>query len=140
DLIAYPSGYPAALVERETAAWRPWLDWAAGEGLVLHQNRTLTHVPQPAETLDRIEAQIRAMTPYEQAGLMSAVRLLGSVILALALWKGRIAGEAAFAASRVGEEFQAETWGRDAEADQRAAHMKHQAVSLQTWFEDLRNP
>lgn len=138
DLLAYPSDYPQALIAREAAAWRPWLDWAAGEGLTFVQNSTLIHKPQPAETLARLEARVRAMSAFEQAGLMSAVPLLGSVVLALALHAGRIAGAEAFAVSRIGENFQAETWGRDAEAAARARDTEKQAVSLETWFADIR--
>jgi len=138
DLLAYPSDYPRALVEREAAAWRPWLDWAGREGLVIVQNDSLIHKPQPAQTLVQLEARVRAMTAFEQAGLMSAVPLLGSVVLALALHSGRIGGAEAFAVSRIGENFQAETWGRDEEAAARARDMESHAVSLQTWFADLR--
>ncbi len=138
DLLAYPSDYPQALIERETAAWRPWLDWAAGEGLTFAQNDTLIHKPQPAQTLAQLEARVRGMTAFEQAGLMSAVPLLGSVVLALALHAGRIGGAEAFATSRIGENFQAETWGRDDEAAARARDMESHAVSLETWFADLR--
>jgi chaperone required for assembly of F1-ATPase len=138
DLLAFPSEYPQALIEREAAAWRPWLDWAAGQGLVFVQNETLVHTPQPPETLVRLEAKVRAMTPFEQSGLMSAVPLLGSVALALALYSGRLGGPEAFAASRIGENFQAETWGRDAEAVARAKDMEKQAISLEAWFSYLR--
>ncbi len=137
DLLAYPSDYPEALIAREAAAWQPWLDWAAGEGLSFVQNRTLIHAPQPTDTLVRLEAKVRAMTAFEQAGLMSAVPLLGSVVLALAVQSGALDGAGAFAISRVGENFQAETWGRDEEAAQRAKGIEKQAVSLQAWFAKL---
>ncbi len=138
DLLAYPSEYPQALIAREAAAWRPWLDWAAGEGLLIHQNVTLIHTPQPTQTLARLEAKVRAMTAFEQAGLMSAVPLLGSVLLALALYSGRLGGAEAFAVSRVGENFQAETWGRDEEAALRAKDIENQAIGLERWFAHLR--
>ncbi len=138
DLLAYPSDYPLALIAREAAVWRPWLDWAAGEGLVFVQNVTLIHAPQPAETMTRLEARVRAMTAFEQAGLMSAVPLLGSVVLALALYSGRLDGAEAFAVSRVGENFQAETWGRDEEAAARAKNIENQAIGLEKWFACLR--
>ncbi len=139
DLLAYPSDYPQALIAREAAAWRPWLDWAAGEGLVFVQNVTLIHAPQPAETLVNLEARVRTMTAFEQAGLMSAVPLLGSVVLALALYSGRLGGAEAFAVSRVGENFQAETWGRDEEAAIRAKGIENQAIGLERWFTHLRS-
>lgn len=138
DLLAYPSDYPEALIRREAEAWRPVLAWAAGEGMSFEQNTSLIHKPQPAATLARLEELIRGMSIYERAGLMSAVPLFGSIVLAVALWKGRLIGEDAFTASRVGEDFQAETWGRDAEASQRAESMKKQSFNLQLWFDALR--
>jgi len=141
DLVCYPSEYPAALIAREDEAWLPLIAWARDEvGLEFHQNRSLIHQPQPAETPVKLRAIVEGATAYERAGLMSAIPLFGSVVLALAVWKGHLTGEAAFAASRIGETFQAETWGRDAEAASRAAHMEAQAKSLDIWFSALALP
>jgi chaperone required for assembly of F1-ATPase len=138
DLTCYPSDYPQALIARETAAWQPVLAWAETElGLRFHQNKTLIHKPQPVETLEKISDLLNVASIYERAGLMSAIPLFGSVVLALALWRGRLTGAEAFAAARVGEDFQAEQWGRDAEAEQRAEALRAQAVSLETWFRAL---
>ena len=138
DLLCYPSEYPAALQAREDAAWLPVLAWAdEALGLLFIQNRTIVHKPQPPETLSKIQSLIIAATPYEQAGIMLAIPLLGSVVLALALWRGHLSGEAAFHASRIGEDFQSETWGRDEEAAKRAGGMKVQAQSLEIWFKSL---
>jgi len=138
DLLCYPSEYPEALQAREDTAWLPLLEWTHTElGLRFEQNLSLIHTPQPQGTLDRLRDMIAAMTPYEQAGLMAAVPLFGSVILALAVWRGRLTGADAFAASRIGEDFQAGIWGRDAEAEQRAGHLRATAVSIDTWFRAL---
>ncbi len=141
DLLCYPSEYPQALVEREDAAWLPLLAWAANEfELDFNQNRSLVHRAQPPLTLDKVQALVEAMSPYEQAGLMAAIPLLGSVILALALWRGHGSGEALLAASRIGEDFQSETWGHDEEQVGRAAALKQQASALELWFEALPTP
>ncbi len=138
DLVCYPSEYPAALIARENEAWLPLLAWARSDlGLDFQQNRTLVHQAQPAQTVTVLTALIHGTTPWERAGLMSAIPLFGSVVLALAVWCERLSGEDAFAASRIGEDFQAETWGRDEEAAQRADSMKAQARSIETWFRSL---
>ena len=138
DLVCYPSEYPAALVAREDAEWLPLIAWAGDElGLAFHQNKTLIHKAQPTETAGKIQSLIESASAYERAGLMAAIPLFGSVILALAVWHGRLTGEQAFAASRIGEDFQAETWGRDEEAAQRADSMRIQARSLDVWFRSL---
>lgn len=138
DLLCYPSEYPAALIAREDAAWLPLIDWAhQALGLSFYQNRTLIHKAQPAETSVKIQSLIESAGAYERAGLMSAIPLFGSVILALAVWRGHLSGAEAFAASRIGEDFQSETWGRDAEAVHRAESMQAQALSLDIWFRTL---
>lgn len=139
DLLCYPSDYPEALIQREAAAWQPVLDWARAElGLDFHQNKTLIHKPQPAETLAKISDLLDAMSACERAGMMAAIPLFGSVVLALAVWRGRLSGDDAFTASRIGETFQAEQWGRDDEAEKRAADLRHQAQALDVWFGALR--
>ena len=139
DVVCYPSQYPQALIEREQAAWLPLLAWAREHlGLTFTQNLTLVHQPQPEQTLVTLEAMVRRLTAFESAGLMMAVPLFGSVVLALAVRDGHLSGETAFAASRIGDDFQSEVWGRDAEAAQRDDAMRHQATCLQTWFEALR--
>ncbi|ESQ83891.1 hypothetical protein AEAC466_11220 [Asticcacaulis sp. AC466] len=138
DLVCYPAEYPQALVTREDAAWKPILVWADTElDLQFHQNKSIIHQPQPAETIHRIQSLIANASVYEQAGIMQAIPLLGSVVLALALWRGHLTGAQAFAASRIGEDFQSETWGHDEEAAKRAEHMKRQAENLEIWFKSL---
>ncbi len=135
DLLCFPSEYPAALQAREDAVWLPILAWAdASLDLQFRQNKTVIHEAQPKQTLRRVQALIGNATVYEQAGVTQAMALFGSLILALALWKGHLTGEAAFAASRIGEDFQSETWGHDEEAAKRAEGMKAQALSLEQWF------
>ena len=139
DVVCYPSAYPQSLFAREQVAWLPLLAWAQDElGLQFHQNLTLIHTPQPQPTLDRLEALVRDMSAGERAGLMMAVPVFGSIILALALWRSHVTGEAALAASRIGETFQSDIWGHDAEAAQRIDAIQTLAVNLQTWFEGLK--
>ena len=138
DLLCYPAEYPAALQAREAAVWQPVLAWAdATLDLQFQQSQSIIHQPQPKETIRRIQSLISNATYYEQAGIMLAIPLLGSVILALALWRGHLSGEEAFVASRIGEDFQTETWGRDEEAAKRAAGIRAQAHSLEIWFKAL---
>ncbi len=138
DLLCYPAEYPAALQAREAEIWTPILSWIdAALDLQFQQNPTIIHQPQPKETIRRVQSLIANATPCEQAGIMLAIPLLGSVVLALALWRGHLSGEAAFNASRIGEDFQSETWGADSEAAKRAAGILTQAQSLDIWFRAL---
>ena len=66
-----------------------------------------------------------------------ATPLLGSALLALALHRGALGGEAAFELSRLDEAFQERQWGVDAEAAERTVARRAEAVLLERWFKAL---
>ncbi|MGI8839691.1 MAG: ATP12 family protein [Caulobacteraceae bacterium] len=135
DLLCYPAQAPAALVERQEAVWSPLLAWAADDlNLAFVQSPGVVHRPQPPETLSKVAALGEAMEPFTQVGAAFAAALFGSAILALALWQGRLDGAAAFAASRLDEDFQAERWGVDAEAAARARGLAADAQTAGRWL------
>jgi chaperone required for assembly of F1-ATPase len=78
-----------------------------------------------------------ALDDYALAGLALAAGTLGSVILALALQRGRLSGDEAFALSRLDEAFQEEQWGIDAEAAERTAVLRRDMAMLERWFRAL---
>jgi chaperone required for assembly of F1-ATPase len=138
DLVCYPSDYPQALIAREQAAWDPVIDWLKSElALEFVPQTSIMARGQPVATIAGVKTLLSTASIYARAGLMAAIPLLGSVALALALYKGRLSAEEAFAASRVGETFQKETWGEDAEAMKREAAMRHDLTHLEAWFRAL---
>ncbi len=138
DALCYFADGPASLVERELLLWGPMLDWA-GEtlGLELVRVTGLVHQPQPPVTLQRATALALELDDYALAGLAMAAGLFGSAVLALALQRGRLGGEAALDLSRLDEAFQEEQWGVDAEAALRTARMRSEAVMLERWFQAM---
>ncbi len=141
DLICYFAEGPSSLVARQQAAWGPWLDWARSDlGLDFERASGVVHRPQPPATLARVAALAAAFDDFSLAGLSMATGLFGSAILALALARGEIGAEAALSTSRIDETFQAERWGEDAEAAQRAAVIAAEAEMLQAWFGALKSP
>ncbi|MEO8926335.1 MAG: ATP12 family protein [Caulobacteraceae bacterium] len=139
DLLCYPAESPRVLAARQTALWSPLLAWAREEmGLAFVQSQGVVHRPQPPETLAKVAAIAGGMDDFALAGVAYATALFGSTILALALWRGRLEGAGAFAASRVDEAFQQEQWGADSEAVAREAAQGAEAAMLQAWFAALR--
>ncbi|HYE42069.1 MAG TPA: ATPase, partial [Caulobacteraceae bacterium] len=94
----------------------------------------IIHTPQPAEALARVEALALALDDFALGGVAWATPLFGSAILALALQRGRLSGETAFDLSRLDEAFQEERWGVDAEAAERTANLRRDALALDAWF------
>lgn len=138
DLLCYVAEGPEPLVAAEQAAWGPLLNWAEAElGLRFVQAAGIVHRPQPPGTVARVEALAEALDAFRLTGLAFAAPLLGSAVLALALERGRLTGEAAFAASRVDEAFQESRWGVDVEAAERAARLLGEAKAVDAWFRAL---
>ena len=138
DLVCYYAESPAALVARQEAAWAPVVARAEAElGLKFERCTGILHRDQPPETLARIRALALGLDDFTLAGLAFGVALFGSAVLAIALLKGWLSGEAAFDLSRIDEAFQEAQWGIDAEAAERTQRLRGEAVVLEGWFRNL---
>jgi chaperone required for assembly of F1-ATPase len=139
DLLCYPAEAPASLVERQARRWGVVLDWAREElGLTFELATGIIHKPQPEATLAKVAALAAEADDYALAALALAAGLFGSAILALALWRNQLDGDAAFELSRLDEAFQEEQWGVDEEAAERTANRRAEAEMLDRWFQALR--
>ncbi|MGA0600901.1 ATP12 family chaperone protein [Caulobacter sp. KR2-114] len=138
DLVCYFAEAPVALVSRQEAAWSPMLEWADTElGVALVRVEGVMHRAQPSQSLQRARALALEADDFALAGLAFGAALFGSTVLALAVARGRLTGEDAFALSRLDEAFQEEQWGLDEEAAQRTAAMAREADMLERWFRAL---
>jgi chaperone required for assembly of F1-ATPase len=122
--LFYRAGHPEALVAREAALWDPLLFWAAdalGAHFILAEG--IVHVRQP----DSAIAAARAVfpdDPWSIGALHVVTSLTGSALLALALMRGVIDRDQAWAAAHVDEDWNIEQWGVDEEvAARRAARL-----------------
>ncbi len=125
DLLCYRASEPAALVERQKAAWDPYLDWWAElTGARLAVTAGVMAVPQPEAAIEKAAAVFDPLRPDALFAVKAAAELMGSAVLAAALLQRTEASAAIFEASRVDERFQEERWGADAEAKAREAAMQ----------------
>jgi chaperone required for assembly of F1-ATPase len=138
DLLCYRAEEPAALAERETAAWGPWLAWAQDRlGFALAASVGIAPIRQAPEALARAQALAAEMDDFALSGLAYAAALYGSAVLAFAVAAGALDAADAFELSRLDEAFQEERWGVDAEAAARTEVMRGQARMLGDWFAAL---
>lgn len=135
DLLCYRAEGPETLISRQQEAWDPLLDWAvqrfdarlrAVTGVVFRE--------QPPESLKALARALENRSAYELVALHSAVSIMGSLVLALALLEGRLDAGQAFALSRLDEAFQAEAWGRDAEAEARAGALALELQAIENFL------
>ena len=124
DLLCYRAGDPPELVARQAHTWDPLLDWAAETyGARQKVSSGIRHVHQPPEAIAELQQAISRYDEFELAALHTATSITGSLILALALAEEEVSADEAFAAATLDETFQAEKWGRDAEAERRCQHL-----------------
>lgn len=122
DLICYRADAPAQLAARQCTAWDPVTVWAKKIfGVAPRVAAGITSVAQPPELADAVRRYLQTQPLFALAALHVLTTLSGSALLALALAEQALDAEAAWAAAHVDEDFQAEQWGRDGEAESRRA-------------------
>lgn len=122
DLVCYRADAPARLVARQSEGWDPLLDWIEEHhGARLLVAEGIVHVAQDAEALAALRAAIAGFDPWRLAGFHTVTTLTGSFVVALALALGRLDRDGAWALAHLDENWNAELWGRDDEAERRLA-------------------
>lgn len=138
DLLCYLADHPTSLAVEQAREWTPWRDWAALElGVTLEAAEGIIHRPQDPAAMARVRELALRLDDFALTGLATAVPLLGSAVLGLAVQRGVLSGEAAFELSRLDEAFQERQWGVDEEAAERTAGRRAEAVLLDRWFRAL---
>ena len=118
DLVCYRAHSPDALVARQTATWQPLVDWVASAfSSPLNVTGDIAPIVQPPATVAALHAAVAAHTIFEMAALGLATTASGSLVIALALSRGRLDADAAFEAGCLDETWQVEKWGSDTEAE-----------------------
>ena len=121
DLLFYRAGHPEILIAREAAHWDPIVFWAAdalGAHFILAEG--IVHVRQPDSAIAAARAALPT-DPWSVAALHVVTILTGSALLALALMRGVIDQDQAWAAAHVDENWNIDQWGRDEEVTARRA-------------------
>jgi chaperone required for assembly of F1-ATPase len=121
DLVFYRAPGPAGLVTWQANAWDPVLAWVRetlGARFVLAEG--IAFVTQPAQSLAAASSAIPT-DPWRLGAMHAVTTLTGSALIALALARGALSVDAAWAAAHVDEHWNMKFWGRDALALERRA-------------------
>ncbi len=121
DLLIYRADRPDALAQRQADAWDPWIDWA-NTALGVRLTPVVGVIPQAQDpgNQTRFRSALAPQTPLALTGIHDLVTLSGSLVLGLAVARGALAADEGWTLSRIDETWQAEQWGRDAEAEEAA--------------------
>ncbi len=122
DLLCHRADTPAELVRRQSETWQPLMDWAAQElEAPLQATTGILAVAQPPESLAALRRTVEGLDDLALTALSVAVAAAGSLVIGLALLRGRLDPEAAFEAAELDASYQIELWGEDPEATRRRA-------------------
>ena len=121
DLVFYRAPGPAGLVAWQAEAWDPVLAWVRetlGARFVLAEG--IAFVAQPPHALTAASSAIPT-DPWRLGAMHAITTLTGSALIAIALSRGALSVDAAWAAAHVDEDWNMKFWGRDALALERRA-------------------
>ena len=115
DLVCYRAPQPRILKERQAAAWDEWRAWGAAIGVDLVTTESLQAIAQKESSLQAVEDFAAALDDLRLTLFVHLIAVYGSVILAMAVMRSALSGEAAFDLSRIDAIYQIELWGEDEE-------------------------
>lgn len=121
DLVFYRAPGPAGLVAWQAEAWDPVLAWVRetlGARFVLAEG--IAFVAQAPHALAAASSAIPT-DPWRLGAMHAITTLTGSALIAIALSRGALSVDAAWAAAHVDEDWNMKFWGRDALALERRA-------------------
>lgn len=140
DLVCYLADEPAELTARQEAAWAPMRAWAEEVfGATLVPTAGVMPIVQPADSLAALRRAVEDVDDWEMAALHTLTTVTGSLVLGLAVLRGRLDADAAYTASEVDEAFQIEFWGMDREAEQRRRLRRVDVAQAAKFVELLRS-
>lgn len=137
DLLCYHADAHSTLAERQATSWLPLLHWLKETHHVyLRTTSSILSIEQP--DLPLLLALLKTFNSWQLAGLGVAVPNLGSLVLGLAFFSGRLSLEDAHALAHLEEIYQEEKWGSDEEALRRRENLKAELVSVRSFFDLLQ--
>jgi chaperone required for assembly of F1-ATPase len=124
DTLCYRADPDAPLHARQLEVWEPLLrQFEAAHGIALVRVSGVLHRPQPPQALAVLHERLAGLDPFALAGVEAMTKLAASLVTALAALDARGEEEplALWQAVCLEEEWQAELWGSDWEAEERRA-------------------
>lgn len=137
DTLCYRADPDEPLHRAQLEAWEPVLALAEARfGIQFTRVSGIIHKPQPAATLERLHSELGAKEPFTLAALRMLASLSASLTIALLAIEPDADVAALWNAANLEEEWQAELWGREQEAEERRAK-RYAAFALAVRFATL---
>lgn len=139
DALSYRSSGSDEIAKRQQRDWDPVLEWLQKRlGATLLTTQGVMPIDQPPQLHAAIREYLTKMDAMQLAACCMLSATFSSVVLAIAVVEDYISAEGAFMLSRLEEEAQAEIWGRDPEAQQRADKIKEEIIAAGRFLDLLK--
>jgi chaperone required for assembly of F1-ATPase len=140
DTLCYRAEPDEPIHPRQIELWEPLLT-AAEARWDVHFERIagVIHRPQPGSTLARLEAVLSAQSDFALAALTPLTTLSASLVTGLSALEPGADVRVLWDAASLEEDWQAELWGRDAEAEERRARRWASFAAAVRFAELVRN-
>ena len=120
DTLCYRAEAGDSQRREQDLVWEPLLAAAeARHGVRFERIGGIMHRPQPAGTMARLEAVLANKDDVALAALRNLAGLAASLVIGLAALEDDADPETLWTAASLEEDWQADRWGRDAEAEAR---------------------
>lgn len=134
DTLLYRADPDEPLYARQQEMWEPIVAaFEAREGVELVRVSGIVHRPQSEATMERLRDRLLALNPFALAGVEMMTSLAASLVVALSAAKRDADAPALWQAASLEEEWQAELWGRDDEAETRRNNRAAQFMLAREW-------
>ena len=139
DLLCHFAESPPDLVSRQNAKWQPLLDWAANDiGARLIPTTGIIPEEQSPDAINAFRNEIEKMDIFSLTAFAVLVGACGSLVVALAVYAGRINANEAFECSMLDNTWQIENWGEDWETKDRREAIAAELNDVERFFNLLR--
>ncbi len=139
DTLSYRASSSSTLKERQDKEWGEVLKWAGARFDAIWQVTSgVMPIEQPEALHVAIARYLHTLNAFQLAAFCVLASGYSSIVLALAVVEKHLSAKAAYQLSRLEEEAQAEQWGRDAEAEKRAAKMQEEILQAEQFLRLLK--
>jgi len=120
DTLCYRAEPDEAFAARQRLMWEPLLTAAEARlGVQFLRVTGIIHKAQPVETLAALRDELEALDVFQLAALRNTTSLAASLVIGLAALQPCADLDALWDGANLEEDWQAELWGKDAEAMER---------------------
>tara|TARA_A100001391_G_scaffold66729_3_gene42464 strand:- start:52156 stop:52860 length:705 start_codon:yes stop_codon:yes gene_type:complete len=141
DTLCYRAEPGEALFERQEALWEPLVTACEAQHTARFERISgIIHRPQPAATMAALRKRLEGESDFTLAALLTLASLAASLIAALAVLEDNADAEQLFSATNAEEDWQAELWGSDWEAEQVRALRLAAFLKAAEFAEAVREP